>query len=259
MTDRVIPSQLKNTEANRSLDFAAGMGVRPLGLARQTWFLLKHGLATERADAERLISPLLFSVTLLVLFAFAVGDIDPSLRQRLYLAEVFLTGFFALQVAFQRLFDPDRQDRVFDVLRSYPVSPLAYFVSKYALVLLQGTGVLLPTLVVGAFLNQSQGLSLWSWFLVLVSLLALIGLGALGVLLSTLTLGARARQILYPLLYFPLTAPVLLAAVQSSTLFLENGQSLTPPVRAWLGLLLAFDTIYVTLGVLLFPELLDDA
>ena len=73
-----------------------------------------------------------------------------------------------------------------------------------------------------------------------------------------MTLKANARQILYPLLYFPLTAPVLLGAVQSSRLCLDGGRA-AADIKAWLGLLLGFDCIYVTLGILLFTELVDES
>ena len=225
---------------------------------QQYRILVGHGLRAELADLERVVSPILFAITLLLLFAFAMGEVDASLRIRVYLAETMLTALFALQVSFARLFEPDRQDRVFDLLRTYPVSHTALFLAKYTLVLILGFATLMPTLLFGAFLNQSAKQPLFAWAVVGVALLALAGLAALGVLLSAITLKANTRQILYPLLYFPLTTPVLLAAVQSSQLYLERLQ-ITSEVKSWLGLLVAFDCIYVTLGVLLFTELVDES
>ena len=121
-----------------------------------------------------------------------------------------------------------------------------------------GSATLGPTLGFAAFVNQSPSQPLFSWVVVGVAAMALAGLAALGVLLSAMTLKANARQILYPLLYFPLATPVLLAAVQSSQLYLSSGQ-ITADVRAWLGLLLGFDVIYITLGALLFTELVDES
>jgi heme exporter protein B len=227
---------------------------------QQYKLLVGQGLRAELADRERIISPVLFAVTMLLLFAFAVGEVDPSLKPRLYLAQTFLTAFFALQISFSRLFEPDRQDRVFDLVRTYPVSHTAWFLAKYTLVMLLGGLVLAPTLVFGAFLHQTAKVQLFSWSVCGIAFLALAGLAALGVLLSAMTLKANARQIIYPLLYFPLTTPVLLAAVQASLLQLEP-QAAGPggsPSTAWLGLLAAFDVIYFTLGILLFTELVDD-
>jgi heme exporter protein B len=231
--------------------------VTPNGF-RQFSILVGQGIRAELADLERLVSPILFAVTLLVVFSFAVGEVEDAIRVKIYLAETFLTAFFALQIGFSRIFDPDRQDRVFDLMLTYPVSHNAWFLSKYAMVLLLGVATLLPTMFFGAFLHQSTKVELFSWTVCLIAFLALAGLAALGVLLSVLTLKANSRQILYPLLYFPLVTPVLLAAVQAADLYLRDGE-VNDVVVPWLGLLLAFDTIYFTLSFLLFPELVDES
>lgn len=223
----------------------------------QWWLLVRQGLKAELADAERLISPVLFSVTLLILFSFAMGDVGPDLRPKVYLAGTFLTLLFSLQLCFSRLFDPDRQDLVFDLLRCYPVSHTAWYLSKYVLILILGAATLVPTMLFGAFLHHSVARPVFSWTVMGIASLALAGLGALGVLLSTITLKAHGRQILYPLLYFPLTTPVLLAAVQASLTVLDRG-AVDSTAATWMWLLLGFDAIYFVLGVLLYPELVDD-
>ncbi len=225
---------------------------------KQYLLLVTQGLRAELADRERLVSPALFAATMLVLFSFALGEVDASLKARIYIAETFLTAFFALQLSFSRLFEPDRQDRVFDLLRTYPVSHTAWYLAKYTLVMIVGVAVLVPTLLFGAFLHHTDKAPVFSWVVCGIALLALAGLAALGVLLSALTLKANSRQVLYPLLYFPLTTPVLLAATQASLIYLEAGKT-TQPLQAWLGLLTGFDVIYFTLGILLFTELVDDA
>lgn len=228
------------------------------GFWRQYRLLVGQGIRAELADMERIVSPVLFALTLLILFSFAMGEVDDSLRVKVYLAETFLTAFFALQVSFSRLFEPDRQDRVFDLMRSYPLSHNAWFLAKYTLVMILGGATLAPTLGIGAFLHQSAKQPLFSWAVCGIAFLALAGLAALGVLLSVLTLKANSRQILYPLLYFPLTTPVLLAAVQASELYFRD-KAWSASVTPWLGLLLAFDAIYFTLGILLFTELVDES
>ncbi|TWW09985.1 hypothetical protein E3A20_08900 [Planctomyces bekefii] len=224
---------------------------------RQFSIILTQGIKAELADLERLISPVLFAITMLLLFAFAIGEVDETLRAHMYLAETFLTLFFALQLAFSRLFEPDRQDRVFDMMRSYPVSHTSWFLAKYILVIVMGLTTLIPTMLFGAFINQTARTPLFSWSVLGIASLALAGLAALGVLLSALTLKATARQMLYPLIYFPLTTPVLLAAVQASLTVMEKSPD-AGLTRSWLGLLLAFDVIYLTLGILLYSELVDE-
>ena len=220
--------------------------------------LLANGIKSELSDLERLISPLLFALTILILFTFAVGEIEPDMRIKLFVAEIFLTTFLALQISFSRVFEPARTDRVFDLLRTYPVSYNAWFLAKYVLVVLLGLSVAIPTIFIATLMAGKvlTGISIWG--LIPVTILAVAGLSALGVLLAAITLKAQSRQILYPLLYFPLTAPVLLSAIQLSLTYLEKG-SFTSETQSWFLLLAAFDVIYVTLGVLLFSELVDDS
>lgn len=220
--------------------------------------LLANGIKSELSDLERLISPLLFALTILILFSFAIGEIEPDMRIKFYVAEVFLTTFLALQISFSRVFEPARTDRVFDLLRTYPVSYNAWFLAKYVLVVLLGLSVALPTIFIGTIMNGKALADVSVWGIVPVTALAIAGLSALGVLLAAITMKAQSRQILYPLLYFPMTAPVLLSAIQVSLTFLEKG-SFTSETEPWFILLAAFDVIYVTLGLLLFSELVDDS
>ncbi|HET9240188.1 MAG TPA: heme exporter protein CcmB [Oligoflexus sp.] len=217
--------------------------------------LLAQSIHAEWASAERWLSPLLFALTMLLLFSFAFGRVEPAFVPQLFVAATFLTAFFALQIAFSRVLEPDMQDRVFDQLRSYPIAPTAWFLSKYLLVLMIGLMILGPTLVLAdLFINEST-ISFLSFPLFAIAACSLIALGALGVLLSTMMLRSNARQILYPLLYFPLTTPVLLAAVESSKALLIEQHSLSHLMSSWLGLLVISGIMYFTLSLLLFGEL----
>jgi len=220
--------------------------------------LLSNGIKSELSDLERLISPLLFALTILILFSFAVGEVEPDMRIKLFVAEIFLTTFLALQISFSRVFEPARTDKVFDLLRTYPVSFNSWFLAKYVLVVLLGLSVALPTIFLGSLMAGKVLANVSIWGLVPVTALAVAGLSALGVLLAAITMKAQSRQILFPLLYFPLTAPVLLSAIQVSLSYLEKG-TFSSDTESWFLLLAAFDVIYVTLGVLLFSELVDDS
>ena len=217
--------------------------------------LLAQGLKVEAKNLERLVSPLLLAATLLVLFAFAVGGgLDQEALVRLYVAETYLTAFLALQISFARAFEPDTQDKVYDLLRTYPINPFAWFLGKYLQVLATGAAILLPTMAFAVFFHGEAKVSL-SLGSVAIALLALVGLAALGAVLSLMTMGSSARQILYPILYFPLTTPVLLAAVEATRSHVMDGVPVAAMFSSWLGLLLIFDIIYLTLGMLIFAEL----
>jgi heme exporter protein B len=226
------------------------------GFSSQLRTLIGQGFRAEWREKERLVSPLLFAAVIQLLFAFAVGSVDGELSRKIFLAQTFLTVFLALQVSFVRVFEPDTQDKVFDLIRTYPVSFDAWYLAKTFLVICFGALILIPTIVLGAIFQSQTGAQLLSLPLAAIASLTLFGLAPLGVLLSALTMRAAARQILFPLIYFPLTTPVLLAAVNASDLYLAGGV-LSESVRGWLIILIAFDTIYFTLGYLLFREVVD--
>jgi|GEM_PF-679184 len=225
-------------------------------LMAQMSTLIRQGIRAEWREKERLVSPLLFAAVIQLLFAFSVGSVDGDLTRKIFLAQTFLTIFLALQVSFVRVFEPDMQDKVFDLIRSYPVSFDAWYLAKTVLVIGFGALIVLPTMILGAVFQGQASDPLFSLPMATITFLTLIGLAPLGVLLSALTLRAAARQILFPLIYFPLTTPVLLAAVNASDLYLAGGV-LDETVRGWLMILVAFDAIYLTLGYLLFREVVD--
>jgi len=233
------------------------MSKNNFSFTKQLKLIVAHGLKVELADKERIISPILFSLTILMLFNFALGETDPRLRHQIFTAETFLTGFLALQICFMRIFEPDQEDNIFTLMRTYPINSSAWFIGKYILVLILSSIIMVSTTLMSSLLHFDANGPLLSWVFYGIVLLTLLGLGAIGVLLSVITLKARSRQILFPILYFPLTTPVLLAAVNASLLYLEHGE-ITEAIEGWVGLLALFDVIYITLGLLLFSEIVED-
>jgi heme exporter protein B len=89
----------------------------------------------------------------------------------------------------------------------------------------------------------------------LVTLLGTIGFCALGTLMSAVTLRARARELLLPLVLFPLMIPVILATIRCLEEVLRAGQLVEE--IAWLRLLLGFDVIFLTAGVMIFDWVVE--
>jgi heme exporter protein B len=218
--------------------------------------LLRQGLRVDLANRERIVSPALFATTILLLFSFAIGQLPPQFRPRFFVAEAILTLFFALEIVFSRIFEPDQNDRVYELLRTYPVSPIAWFLAKYTQVLFLGMLLTIPAVVLAAMFSGVAPDMIWDPSLLLIFISGEAGIAAIGVLLSAATQASNARQILYPLLYFPLSTPVLLAMTNSLLIYVENGQ-MDSVAWGWLGLLAGIDLIFITLATLLFGELVE--
>jgi heme exporter protein B len=218
--------------------------------------LLRHNLRLDLSAKERLITPLFFAAIILLLFSFAIPEMDPLFRLRVTVAETQLSIFFALQIALSRAFEPEGQDRVFDHLRASPVSSSAFIVAKILYVLLIGTCTMLATLLLATILQGQDFGTLFDPVVLGVSFLTLGGLSGLGILLASITSRSDARQIIFPLLYYPLSVPVLISSTETLTLWLETHQW-DDTCRGWMIILTAFDVIYVTLAFLLGGEASD--
>jgi heme exporter protein B len=93
----------------------------------------------------------------------------------------------------------------------------------------------------------------WGLMLAIV-LLGTVGFAGVGTLLAAMAANSRARELLLPLLLFPLAVPVLLATVKATGQALGNSDGETQP---WLGLLAAFDVIFLTISWLAFDVVVE--
>jgi heme exporter protein B len=133
------------------------------------------------------------------------------------------------------------------------VDRAAIFLGKAAAVAVQlwALEIAIVLLVAGLF-----GLSLGGSPLTLAAafLLGTIGLSAVGSLFGVLEESPRAREAIVPLLVLPLATPILLAGVKATAIATAGRGG----AGSWLGLLVAFDAVFVAAGTLVFGYLLDD-
>ena len=117
-------------------------------------------------------------------------------------------------------------------------------------------------LLVEAVLIPAAGIlfqaNLWPHALGLaaVSILGTIGFSLVGTFYSALTVNLRAREVMLPLLLFPALVPVLLGAVNATTLILEG--DLMGEAVVWLRVLGAFDIIFFVICIWIFPIALEE-
>jgi heme exporter protein B len=92
--------------------------------------------------------------------------------------------------------------------------------------------------------------------LLLVTLLGSIGYVAVGTLLAAMAVQARTRDILLPILLFPVVLPLIMAAVKASTGFLD-GVPLAE-ILPWLNLLIAYDIIFTAVAFMVFDYVVEE-
>ena len=92
--------------------------------------------------------------------------------------------------------------------------------------------------------------------LIMVVVLGSIGYAAVGTLLSSMAVQARTRDILLPILLFPVSIPLLLAAVKASNGFLQSLELVD--IMPWLNILLVYDVIFIAVAFMLFDFVVEE-
>jgi heme exporter protein B len=216
--------------------------------------LLWKDLVLEARSRETL--PALFVLGLLVLVVFDFSlNLQPHETQRFAAGILWVSIVFASVLALSRTFLVEREGACIEGLLTSPLDRGSIFLAKLAIntiLLLAFEALLLP-----AF-SLLYGVSLMANLpgLVVVMVAGTVGLAATGTLFALAALGTRAREMVLPLLVLPLQVPLLIAAVQATTMMLDGAGLAALGMRG--SLLLSFDVLFVTLGWMLFEFVLVD-
>jgi len=84
-----------------------------------------------------------------------------------------------------------------------------------------------------------------------------LGFAAVGTLFAAMLVRARSRDVLLPVLLYPITVPVIIAGVRGTAALLQPTVDVEV-VRFWIALLVAFDAVFVTLSLWTFEPLMTD-
>jgi heme exporter protein B len=225
-----------------------------IGVFPQTIAVFRKDLLLEWQGRSRASAVLFFSAMTLLLFSFAVGPNREVLARHapgyLWLA-LMLSSVLSLGESFR----VETEDDALEGMRLLPVDPRALFFGKAVsnFLLLLGLGLLLVPASLVLYSAEVRG----SIPLLLATVaLGTAGLAAPGTLYAAMTSRARGRDVLLPLLLFPLVVPVLLASVKATSLAFTGDPMGQGP--SWLGVLLCFDVVYWTLPAILFGRVIED-
>lgn len=221
--------------------------------ARQTLTVAVKDLRSELRTKEALNASLSFALVILLLFSFAF-DPTADITREISGGLLWLVFAFAGALILNRSFARELENDCLDALIASPVPTAALFLGKvlanYAL-LLGIEIVCLP--VFGIFYNVNVARQpLW---LALVLALASWGIAVVGTLFSALTVNLRLRELMLPMLVYPMLIPCLMAAMQLTTPLLA-GQPIQGDMLAWLRMLVGFDIIFTLLAVTLIDTVL---
>lgn len=210
-------------------------------------------LTAERRSKAGFNSVVALAVTILVMFGFALGPDAQAIRDAAPGA-IWLAVLFAGVLAFNRSYQVELDGGALEQLILYPGTRRAIFAGKllanFAFVAL----MLVIVIAVGIVLFQVRIPAEWP-ALVAILFLGAVGLVTLGTFYAAMASRSRAREVLLPLLLFPMLVPVLLAAMEATKALL--GGNLMGDAGAWARLLVAFDVVFLVATFLAFEFVIE--
>jgi heme exporter protein B len=218
---------------------------------RQVYAVLAKDLLVEWRSRDLVLAMVVFAFLSLVTFNFAL-DLRPEMVAVVGRGVLWVVVVFAGTIGLGRSFSAERDQGTLEGLLVAPVDRSALFFAKVIGNLLFMALVELVT--VAAFV------ALFNITVDLIPLaitlgLGTVGLAATGTLFAGIASNTRAREVMLPLLLFPIIVPLLIGVVQASSPALGEGLGREAP---WLTLLAAFDVVYLAAGAVAFEYVLEE-
>ena len=221
---------------------------------KKIWLIVQKDLISELRSKEIFSSMFIFALVVIIVFNFSF-EIGEERLVNILSGILWVAFLFAGVLGLNRSFLLEKEKDCLQGLMLCPVERgLIYFGKLIGNLLFLLIIVLLTLPLFSIFFN----LPILKIFplLSLIIFLGLTGFLAVGTILSAMSVNTRMREVLLPILLFPIVVPVLIAAVQStSKIFLGLGLE---EISGWLKLLLAFDIIYIVVSYLTFEYVIEE-
>jgi heme exporter protein B len=222
---------------------------------RTAWLITRKDLLIEVRSREILYTTLFFAVSCVLVFAFGFVDNGRAL-------EGAASGILWIAIAFSgtlalgRTFERERQSETIRALLMTPADRPALYVGKLTGVVLLLAAVEMIIVPLTALMFQAR---LFAYPILMLGLLATgtIGFAAVGTLFAAMLGRTRSRDVLLPVLLYPITIPVIIAGVRGTAALLQPEVDL-PMARAWLSMLVFFDLVFITLALWTFEPVMTE-
>lgn len=226
-----------------------------MSFLQTVWLITRKDIVIEARSREILFTTLFFAVSCVLVFAFGFvregKPVEDAAAGILWISIAF-SGTLALGRAFER----ERQSETLRALMMAPIDRPALYVGKLlgVLMLLGTVEIIVVPLV--ALMFQAP---LFKHPFMMLGLLVTgtVGFCAVGTLFAAMLVRARSRDVLLPVLLYPITIPVIIAGVRGTAVLLAAEVDM-PMARAWLAMLTFFDVMFVTLALWTFEPVMTE-
>jgi heme exporter protein B len=209
-------------------------------------------LAAELRSRELLSAMLVFSLLVILIFNFAL-ELDIATRRSVTSGVLWTTFAFAGTLGLNRSMAIEKDRGCLDGLLLAPVDRSAIYFGK---VISNLAFMLIVEAIVLPIYSVLYNTNLFQPGLLMVILLGSIGYVAVGTLLSTMAVQTRTRDVLLPILLFPVTVPILVAAIKASGGYLTGAKM--GEILPWLNFLIAYDVIFTAIAFMVFDYVVEE-
>jgi len=220
---------------------------------RQVWVVTVKDLRAELRTKEAVNSSLAFALVILLMFSYAFDPLADTTRE-MSGGLLWIVFAFAGTLVLNRSFARELPNDCLDGLIAAPISGAALFLGKAVANFLLVLAVQLVSLpVFGIFYSVPWTRQFPELMLVVV--LGTWGLTIVGTVSSALTVNIRLRELMLPMLTYPIMFPALLGAMQLTAL-LVGGSPIDEEHFGWLKMMIGFDVIYTAVSLVLVETIL---
>ncbi|MEO7134992.1 MAG: heme exporter protein CcmB [Vicinamibacterales bacterium] len=222
---------------------------------RVAWVVVKKDMTVEVRSLEILSTTMFFAVTVVLMFSFGLV-VDGRPLNDVAAAILWVAIAFSGTLALGRTFERERQHDTLRALLLAPADRPALYVGKLVgILLLLGLVELVLVPLVGLLFNApviAQAVPLAG-----LVILGTLGFASVGTLFAAMLVRARSRDVLLPIMLYPMTVPVMIAGVRGTAALFQPTPD--PAVaQFWLALLGAFDVVFVILALWTFEPVMTE-
>jgi heme exporter protein B len=219
-------------------------------------YLAYKDLLMEFRTKQMLNSMVIFSLLVIVIFNYSFSNILFNIKVEDIAPGILWIAFtFAGMLGLSRSFSSEKEDGCLEGLKLCPVDSstiyLGKVISNLVIMLLIET-IIVPLFIVLFNFSDVKGLA----GLIVIILLGTIGFILVGTLFSALTVNMRTREILLPVILFPIIIPLIMSAVMATQKVLSTGDlfSAIDEIR----LLVVYDLVFFIAAQLVFEYVIED-
>jgi len=219
----------------------------------QVWAVVDKDIRAELRSKEVASATWVFALLVLVVFNFAFDlereEMGPAGPGMLWVA-IVLAGMLGLNHVFAK----EREQSCLEGLLLCPVERSVIYFGKLAGALIFTLALEVAVLPVFAVFTN---LPVFTPGPLLVLLLGTVGFVAVGTLFAAMLVRSRTRDVMLPILLYPITVPVIIAGVLGTSALLQSPAD-EPVALLWIWLLVSFDVVFVTLALWTFEPLMTE-